>query len=513
MSGTILSGARPRGLCISMAILLAGVAIYPSAAPYAKGMDAIASGDAVSIQPKEIVDYDAPYSPAAEAKKQAPQWDSASGGLQRLEDVLRHAYLNNPTLRAARAELRGRDELLPQAQSGWMPSADAGGAVTRTWLDGDNLGADGATTKEFWVGMEQPIYRGGRTVSGTNSALDRIYAQQALLASVEQDIMRDVATSYMDVHRALSVLDLVKNNLGVIDEQLRAARERFDAGEATRTDVSQSEARLARARADVTAAEASLQKSRAVYEQLTGMKPGMLGFPQLNIAVPADGEQAADAAEENHPMVLASRYFHDAAEHDVEKVFGELLPYIAFQGRYNKQFDPQPGIMDRYDYKMIGVRATIPLYEGGGTRSRVRQAKHAVNQRHFEILETKRAAREEAVRSWQDLVAAKAEIRSREAQINAASIAREGVRQETLLGLRTILDSLNADQEYLDAQVALATAQRDEIVAHFALLAATGRLTPETLGFGGVSHDPDVHLQAVDWKMLGMDVELDKDGT
>lgn len=149
----------------------------------------------------------------------------------------------------------------------------------------------------------------------------------------------------------------------------------------------------------------------------------------------------------------------------------------------------------------------MPLYEGGYTRSRVRQAKYTAKQRYIEIMETQREARENVISSWENLKTAQAEIASRQAQVEANRVAQEGVRQEAELGTRTILDALDADQEYLDAQVALVSAQRDEIVASFALARALGMLTPAALGFPELAYNPVLDRNKADWNMLDMGVD------
>lgn len=430
-----------------------------------------------------------------------------------LEDILEYAFINNPSLRAARAELRATHELLPQAQSGWRPNIEASGNVTKMDQDGSNFGGDGTTSREVEVGFNQPLYRGGRTVASTDSATGRIMAQRALLDMTEQQFLLEVVAAYMNLLTDQAVVMLGRNNLDLINRQMEASRRRFEVGEITRTDVAQSEARLARARADLALFEGNMRKSRATYHQLTGLYPANLGYPVLDFPVPDTIDAAVDFAEQTSPAVAASEYFHHASERDVDTIFGELLPQLALLGSWNRQYDPQPGLIDQSTTKTIAVAATVPLYQAGATRSRVRQAKHTANQRYLEILETRRNVRERVVRSWEDLASARAEIDSRQAQVEASRIAREGVEQEAALGARTILDTLDADQEYLDAQVALVRAQRDEIVAEFSLLAAIGMLTPETLGFQGFRHEYDRHLRSVQWKILGMDVEIDRGGS
>lgn len=436
---------------------------------------------------------------------------AARGDFQRLEDVLRRTYQDNPTLRAARAELKATHEALPQAQAGWKPSLS--GEANVTWADVSQNpraigGADGTVSKMLGLSATQPLYRGGRTMAAIDSAYAVIGAQRAILNATEQRIMRDVATAYMNVVRDQAVLALRTQNKAVIERQLEATRHRFEVGELTRTDIAQAEARLARAEADRTSAVGSLRTSHSVYQQLAGFAPGVLGYPQLSFDIPATVDGAMAVAESANPAVIASQFRRKAAQSDIDGIFGELLPFIQLFGSYSKEFDPQPGILDDVETTAIGVSATIPFYSGGLTRSRVRQAKYIASQRHINEQETIRQAVQEAVANWEGLQAARVEIQSREAQVKAASIAREGVYQESDLGSRTILDTLNADQEYLDAQVALVVARRNETVATFYLAATLGMLTPQILGFPENAQDHDAHLRYTTSKILGMDVDI-----
>ena len=160
-----------------------------------------------------------------------------------------------------------------------------------------------------------------------------------------------------------------------------------------------------------------------------------------------------------------------------------MLPEFSLTGGLSKSYDPQPGTLDETRESTVGVSASIPLYQAGSVRSRVRQAKQTANQRFIQIMEARRRVRAETISSWENLAAAKAEIISRRAQVEASAMAQEGVRYESDFGERTILDALDADQEYLDAQVGLVSARRNEIVARFSLAAVLGRLTPEILEF------------------------------
>lgn len=173
---------------------------------------------------------------------------------QTLNDALAAAYLGNPTLERDRANLRARDESVPQALSGWRPSVNTFGEVGKRSIDDSNRtavqGNDNLTPESVGVSIAQPLFRGGRTVAQTRSAENTVRSARAQLLSTEQGVLFDAAQAFLDVYRDQAVLELQIQNEQRLTRQLEAARDRFQVGEVTRTDVFQAEARLARLRSN-----------------------------------------------------------------------------------------------------------------------------------------------------------------------------------------------------------------------------------------------------------------------
>lgn len=424
---------------------------------------------------------------------------------QALNDALALAYQANPTLEAARAELRAVDELVPQARAGFLPQVSATGDVGRYKQE------SGSTDllwnqKEVTAQIVQPIYRGGRTVASLSRAEALVQAQRASLVATEQSVLLAAATAYSDVVRDQAVLELNINNEQVLKRQLEAARDRFRVGEITRTDVSQSESRLALSTSNRIAAEGQLSASRAVFARLMGQAPEKLTQPAPTVELPKSLESTVAMAEQNNPSVLAAKYSERAADAAIDATAGELLPSVSVIGTYSRTWD-QPGTLGELDQGSIIARVTIPIYEAGETTSRVRQAKQTAQQRRIEIDEASRQARETGIRAWEALVTARASILSRKEQVRAANIALEGVRQEATVGSRTVLDTLDAEQEYLNAQVNLVQAERDEIVAIFQVLSATGQLTAGRLGLPVPTYDYEAHYNNTRGKLWGLSAD------
>ncbi len=426
-----------------------------------------------------------------------------------LSHALRQAYMDNPTLNAARRELRSVHEQLPQALSGWRPNVQVDFGLSNIDIDGDpqGPGSDGSSPKEAEISVDQPLYRGGSTVAATRAAKNIIRAQNASLLATQQDILSAAVEAYMNVLRDESLLSLSKQNRNVISEQLRATNDRFEEGAVTKTDVKQAEARLAGADADVIQLEGTLDSSRAIYKQIIGLAPTGLRAADIMPPLPSTLEDSLALAQDNSPSILVSQALRDAQEDNVDTIFGELLPQISLRAAHNETTNPSPGLVDDTSQTLIGVFATVPLYQSGSVRSRVREAKEEAVRRRIQITEAEREAEQQVISSWRAFQSAKAEKRARNTQVEAAEIAREGVYMEAAEGSRTVLDTLDADQELFEAQVNEVIASRNEVVAAFNHAAVLGILTPETLGFSEDRIDLSAHLKSVKSKILSTDLE------
>ncbi len=428
----------------------------------------------------------------------------ASG--ETLNEAMATAYANNPTLQAARAQLRQVDEQVPQALSNWRPTVDIEGNVGETWESNNNKAfgtiSNTREPKSATLNVTQPIYRGGRTVAQRDQAENLVSAGRAQLTNVEQQILLQAVTAYVDVLRDMRVLDLTKNNEQVIGEQLKATRERFAVGEVTKTDVSQAESRLARAVADRIQAQGNLTSSRAIYRQVIGMAPGKLDVPDLPGGLPG-GEEEAIALSENTPTVSEAVFVERAARDGTDVVFGELLPTISLIGQVGAD-DEITRPNQRTASAAIFAQVVIPLYQAGGVESRVRESKQLTAQRRQELDEARRLAIQDATTAWQALETARAQIESFQAEVEATQIALNGVRQEQEVGLRTVIDVLDQQQEVLNAQVSLVVARRDSIVAAYQTLAAVGTLTAADLQLPVELYDPEKHYREVRDKWWGL---------
>jgi outer membrane protein len=415
-----------------------------------------------------------------------------------LKEALTKAYYDNPSLEAARASQRATDENVVIERADALPSVNGTATVTEFLYDSDS-GPGPARQFTSQASASLPIYSGGGTRNAIRAAQTRVLAGRADLRGTESDLVTAVVATYMDVIRGEALVALSRNNVEVLEVNLQATSDRFEIGDLTRTDVAQSESRLALARGDLESAEATLIAAREDYIALVGDAPDALQPPPPLPGLPADVETAVDAALESNPDLLAARERAKAAGYDIEVAGASRLPQVSVfvGGNYNDYLGSIPGALapvlsNSTSSATAGVRATLPIYQGGRPAAFERQAQARSSAALEQVVAAERnviADVRSAFSSWR---AANAIIASSQTAVEAASLSLEGVRAENTVGNRTILDILDAQQELLRAQVQLVTARRNAYVAGFSLVAAMGRAEARDLGLGdeGPLYDP-----------------------
>ena len=432
-----------------------------------------------------------------------------------LEWALVQAYQNNPSLNAQRASLRATDENVPQALSGYRPklSVTAGGGYNNNNAV-QVFPIGGATTQvpfsqTFYsrtVGAtgSYTLFNGYQTANRTRQAESQVDAARETLRVTEQQVLLDGATAYMNLLRDSAILDLNRRNVEVLTEQLKQTRDRFNVGEVTRTDVAQAESRLAAGRSALLGAQSNYVTSQAVYRRVIGVDAGRLapGTPVDRLS-PNVLAKAIVVGQAQSPSVLAAKYGVDVAALAVKVSEGALYPNLTINASVLQGQNPAFEVLKETTVSVVGG-LTVPIYQGGAEYSAIRQSKETLGQQRLSLDINRDQARATVVQSWGQLDAAKAQIEATTAQVNAAEIALNGVREEARVGQRTTLDVLNAQQELVNARVALVTAQHDRVVASYTLLAAVGGLSMQRLGLNVLIYDPMVHYQQIRDAWIGV---------
>ena len=424
-----------------------------------------------------------------------------------LREALIGAYETNPNLTAARAGQRAIDEGVPLAKANGRPDV----TIQPTYFE--NILQDGGSsvsqTRGFSVNgtISAPIYAGGGIRNAVRAAENRVEAGFANLRGTESAIFSATVGAYMDVIRDESIVELNRAQVGVLSVNLDATRDRFEIGDLTRTDVAQSEARLALATSNLETARASLIRSKEIYIQLVGRVPGDLEAPPPLPNLPETPDAAVTVALENNPDLLAAKEQREAALFDRRAANAARLPSVSvftspnYSNALNSISSNIPGFAaDNSSLSaQAGVRATIPIYQGGQPAAQIRQAQARFGQ----SLELEIAAERETIAqtraSYASWKASQEVITASERAVSANELSLEGTRAENSVGNRTILDILNAEQELLNSKVQLVTARRNAYVAGFTLLAAMGRAEARDLGLeGGPLYDPVAEFEKVE---------------
>jgi outer membrane protein len=437
-----------------------------------------------------------------------------------LQQALTAAYSTNPTLLAARAALRAVDEGVPAALAGWRPQVTVQTGVgyadgtLRTFSQGVGATASRNNRDMFTAqaSVTENLYNGGKTVGSTHAAENHVLSQRGRLIATEQLVFTNVVTDFVNVIQTQQLLQLNINNEQVLNRQLQATNDRFRVGEITRTDVAQAEAALANAQATRETAEGNVQTARAAYQRDVGFLPDRLVEPQP-LAVPLKSSaEAAQLAAANNPQVIFTMFDAAAAKDAVDVAFSALMPSVSAQALAFRE-DNQTIAKERVTQAGAMVTLTVPIYQGGAEYAGVRQARQTEQQARKTVDDTRRQVIQAAISSWETLKAARATIDSTRSAIRANEIALEGTQREAIVGSRTTLDVLNAEQTLLQSRSTLVQNLASLVTSSYALAAAIGRLTAIDLNLNVPLYDYKAYYNAVHDRLFGTgDYELTQPG-
>lgn len=423
-----------------------------------------------------------------------------------LRGALAQAYAGNPTLLAAREQLRATDAGVPLARADGLPSASISASETEYVRQSELNTYDMPRMLNVSGSASLPLYSGGAVHNAVKAANIRVMAGRGDLLSAEANVFSQTVAAYLDVIRTDAIVALNKNQVKALEVNLKATTDRFQIGDVTRTDVAQSQSRLALAVGTLRNAEASLVQARETYIQIIGKEPEALAPPPQLPNLPATAEDAVTIALQTNPDLAAVRERSKAAGFDTSAARSSRSPkvslfadvgYTDYLNSLNYPVVPGLVLAQRAKNADVGIRATLPLYQGGRPSAEIKQAQAREGQALDTEIATERqviANTRAAFSSWR---AAQQVIEATKTAVDAAELSLKGVRAENGVGNRTVLDILNAEQELINAQVQLVTAERNAYVAGFTLLVAMGKGGARDLGLdGGALYDPLIHARS-----------------
>ena len=403
-----------------------------------------------------------------------------------LADAIGLAYQTNPTLQTQRAQQRVLDETYVQARAGYRPTASISADASYQDLAGRDTNGSGVS-----LSASQPLYTGGRVSSAVTAAQGDILSGRESLRQVEATVLQAVIQAYVDVRRDQQALAIRRENVDILTRQVEESNARFEVGEITRTDVAQSQASQALARAQLAQAQAQLNISRAAYAAVVGRNPESLE-PEPPLALtPASVEAAFDTAEKNNAALRSAGYAEQASRARIAAARAERLPTVGLRATVG--YSGALSNINAADYdRSVTASATFsqPLFAGGVINSRIRQAIERNNVDRIQVEQARRDLLQRLSQAWNQLLAARSVIAAGEEQVRAARVAFEGTGEERKVGLRTTLEVLTAQQTLRDAELQLINARRDEYVANAAVLNVMGLLEARYIAPAAPLYDP-----------------------
>lgn len=425
-----------------------------------------------------------------------------------LGDALVKAYKNSGLLEQNRALLRAADEDVAGAVAELRPIIGYTAGITSS----SNYSVSGTSQSRVDVTNETTtatlsltasllLYDGGASRLGIDVAKEAVLATRQTLRRAEQTVLLNAVSAYMNVLASGQIVTLQENNLRVLSEQLRAARERFDVGEITRTDVALSEAARAGSNSDLVSAQGDLADSRAAYITAVGEAAGSVSTPGAFPVAVNSVEEALRIAMRSHPALLSAQHAVAQAELGVKIAQAARKPEVTLGAElgHTRYLNEDTGLSEgNYtNGASVGVSVNGPIYYGGAISSAVRSAMATRDASRASLLQT-RLDVEEAVRvAYSALTQARAARDAAEESIRANDVAYRGVREEASLGARTTLDVLDAEQDLLDARASSITAAANEYIAAYALLSSMGLLNVEYLKLNVPTYDPEAYYNTV----------------
>lgn len=427
-------------------------------------------------------------------------------------DALAAAYSSSPRIKAEQARLRASDEELARAQSGYRPTlqgtASATALTQSTDANGRTTASDGQIlSRAINLTLNQAVFDGFQTSSTVKEVDAQVKANRESLRGIEQQILLDAVSTYVNVVRDIAIQRLRENNVGSLSAELRATQDRFAVGEVTKTDVAQARAQLAASQAALDLAKSNLKASLADFERAIGHPPGKLsGAGNVERLLPASLKAAIDIGLTEHPDVVSAAFLAESTRYSIDKIKGELLPSVSVQANYRKSFDPTLGV-DEQEQASVTGQVVVPFYQGGEVEARVRQAKENELGQVLDIERARVTVRSQVVAAWSQLQAARSQLVANDVQVSSAQIALDGVKEEERVGQRTLIDVLNAEQDLVNAEVTRANTRRDLVFASYQVLSTIGRLTASDLGLAVEIYDPVKHYDDTNGKFWGTTIE------
>jgi outer membrane protein len=410
--------------------------------------------------------------------------------------VYRDAMAYDAQFAAARAALDAGREKLPQGRAGLLPNIGLTGSTVWNESDTNFRGPIASRESQYntngWtVSLTQPLFRWQNWVAYTQSELAVVQAEAQFSLARQELIVRTVV-AYFDVLLAQDVLATTQAQKVSIAEQLESAKRNFEVGTATITDSQEAQSRYDLAIAQEIAAQNDLDVKRQVLRTVIGKEPEGLKTVKSGVRLaspqPADIEKWAEMAESGSANVQIFQAVYEIATREIEKQRAGHYPtldLVATQGRSSTTNTTVTGagigsgFGSDTNTNTIGLQLSIPIFAGGATSSRTREAVALKEKATADLDNARRTAALNARQGYLGVNAGLAQVRAYEAALISSQSALDSNKLGYEVGVRINIDVLNAQSQLFDTRQKLAKSRMDTLIALLRLKAAAGSLNEE----------------------------------
>jgi outer membrane protein len=410
-----------------------------------------------------------------------------------LGDLYRLARDSDAAYASARASWAAAQEKLPQGRAGLLPAANLS-AFTQ-YNDREIRFRDPSTpvaaskfnSNALTLSLTQPLYRRQNWIA-FEQAKTQVLQADAQFALAAQDLILRVAQAYFDVLLAQDTVAFAEAQKAAIGEQLAQAKRNFEVGTATITDQHDAQARYDLTVAQEIAARNDLEIKRRQLAQVIGraappLAPVGKALP-LTSPEPNRIDNWVQQATTSSIQVIINEAALTFAQQEVERNRGGHHPTLDAFASYSDSSSGsglQGGFGNDSNTKIVGLQLALPLYQGGATASRVREALANEEKARQDLENARRSAELAARQGFLGVTSGVAQVHALQAALVSSQSSLDSTRLGLEVGVRTQVDVLNAQQQLFSTRRDLAQARYNYILSLLRLKAAVGTLTEDDI--------------------------------
>ncbi|HEX9392935.1 MAG TPA: TolC family outer membrane protein [Usitatibacteraceae bacterium] len=405
-----------------------------------------------------------------------------------LLDIYRDAKAQDPVYASSRASAEAGKEAYPQARAGLLPNLSLSGAYNRNERETTGIPKFDYNSKSYTLSLTQPLFRMQNWIAAAQADW-QVKQTDAVFADAEQNLILRAAQAYFDVLLAQDNVALSGAQKTAFSEQLAQAKRNFEVGTATIVDTYDSQARYDLAVAREISDQNDLEIKMRALQQLIGKFPASLSplkdGVSLALPQPANMDEWVKSAEDSSPVIAQFRAAYEIATREVTRNKAGHLPTLDLVGSYSDSRSPNITTLGATGPELstkatqIGLQLTFPLFQGGGTQSRIRQALSLREKAEQDLENTKRTVAQNVRQNYLGVTNGVAQVKAFEAALVSSKSSLDSTILGREVGVRTNVDILNAQQQLFQARRDLQQARYNTILSQLKLKSAVGRLEEE----------------------------------